>query len=69
MESTLHTRTIFTTLPRPRRFTLARIAAALRHVMRRARTPEAAALPPHLRRDVGLPPEVHRPTHAPPRVF
>ena len=53
----------------PPRKILAGLRAAIRTALRRTRIPEAAHLPPHLRRDVGLPPEVHRPTHAPPRVF
>jgi hypothetical protein len=66
MESTMQSQTI----PFPlRRFGFARLAVALRALLRRARVPAADDLPPHIRRDVGLPPEVYRPTHAPPRVF
>jgi hypothetical protein len=52
----------------PRPF-LRAVVAALRAALRRAKVPDAADLPPHVRRDVGLPPEVPRPSQAPPRVF
>lgn len=40
----------------------AAIAAAFRPA-RRARPPDAGALGPHLRRDIGLPPEPRAPRH------